>query len=172
MMTMGDEVRRSQGGNNNAYCQDNPLAWMDWSNVQRHKDVYRFFSRIIRYRSSRRELQRARFFTGAVNERGLPDVAWHGTVLNRPGWDDPNGRALAFTLGGVGEEADLHVMMNMHWEALEFEIPPAGGRRWFRFVDTALASPEDVAESGLETPVPGETHLVSGRSTVVLVSGK
>ena len=172
MINMGDEIRRTQYGNNNTYCQDNIIAWMDWRDQNQHVDIYRFFSRIISFRRRHPILQRARFFTGAVNDRGLKDVDWHGLSLYQPGWWDSNGRALAFTLGGFGDECDIHVMMNMYWEPLEFELPPLNGYRWFRFVDTALPSPQDIAETDFETTVQGSRYRVSDRSVVILVSSQ
>jgi len=105
-----------------------------------------------------------------VNERGLPDISWHGTKLNLPGWDDPNARVLAFTLGGQNGDPDLHVMMNMYWEPLAFELPSVPGRTWLKAVDTAQASPADIADPGAETAVAGATLIVEGRSVVVLVN--
>ena len=107
-----------------------------------------------------------------MNERGLKDVEWHGPVLYQPGWSDASGRALAFTLGGEGMECDLHVMMNMYWEPLEFEVPPVKGRGWFRFADTALPSPHDAAETDFETAISGSTYRLNDRSVVILVSNK
>jgi len=170
MITMGDEVRRTQGGNNNAYCQDNPTSWMNWRDVDLHSDMYRFFSRFIGFRRRHPALHRSRFFTGMLNERGMKDIEWHGPMLYKPGWNDPNGRALAFTLAGEKKEVDIHVMMNMYWEPLEFELPPVKGRRWFRFADTSLKSPLDVAESDFETEITGSTYRLNDRTVVILVS--
>ena len=72
-----------------------------------------------------------------MNDRGLADVTWHGTKLGSPGWSDPHARALALTLAGFNGDPDLHVMLNMHWESLDFEVPEVAGRRWFKAVDTA-----------------------------------
>jgi glycogen operon protein len=171
MISMGDEVRRTQQGNNNAYCQDNELSWLDWSHADTHDDVLRFFSRMIALRKSHPALHRAQFVTGQRNDRGVLDLTWHGCKLGRPGWDDPGGRALAFTLGSpVPEVGDLHVVLNMADEALEFELPVVEGRVWSRVVDTALASPDDIAEPGAEQRVDGAAYLATGRSVVVLVS--
>src|SRR5208337_2808604 len=98
-----------------------------------------------------------RFFDGRVNERGLPDVSWHGCRLLCPGWDDPNARALAFTLAGLGAEADIHVMLNMDSEGLDFEIPAVTGRRWYLAVDTARPSPQDIFDPGNERAVSGQS---------------
>jgi len=170
MFVMGDEVRRSQSGNNNAYCQDNPISWFDWSAVERHAGTLRFFSALIAFRRRHATIHRSRFFDGRTNERGMPDVQWHGTELGAPHWDDAGARVLAYTLAGFEDEADIHVMLNMYWEDVSMAIPPAPGRRWYRAIDTALASPDDIAAPGSEAPVEADRYRVVGRSVVVLVS--
>jgi isoamylase len=170
MFVAGDEIRRTQKGNNNAYCQDNEISWVDWSLVDKHGDMLRFWKRMIEFRKSHAALRGRNFFSGAVNARGLPDVAWHGCKLNLPGWSDPNARALGMTLGGVGDEPDIHVMLNMFWESLGFQIPVADGRRWFKVIDTAQPSPHDIVDPGDEVVVRGDVCPVQGRSVVVLVS--
>ena len=105
-----------------------------------------------------------------MNERGLPDVSWHGCQLLRPGWDDPNARALAFTLAGSGAEADIHVMLNMDREWLDFEIPIVKRRQWYLAVDTAQGAPCDIAEPGREKAILADHVHVQGRSVVVLLS--
>ncbi len=171
MFVAGDEVRRSQGGNNNAYCQDNPISWFEWSLVERESDVLRFFQRLIAFRKAHPTTHREAFFTGRVNERGLQDVTWHGCLLHRPGWFDPNSGVLAFTLAGFGKEADVHVMLNMEDQDLDFELPILPGWSWLRAIDTSLASPDDVTDPGNEVPIrTGPNYRVNRRSAVVLVS--
>jgi glycogen operon protein len=87
-----------------------------------------------------------------------------------PGWDDPNARALAFTLAGCGPEADINVMLNMDAQGLDFEVPAVEGRQWHMVVDTARPSPLDIAEPGQEKPIAGPRMHVEGRSVVVLLS--
>ena len=170
MMVMGDELRRTQGGNNNAWCQDNPTAWFDWHLVEENADLLRFWQEIIAFRRRHPAIHRSRFFTGAVNDRGLADVSWHGTELGEPNWGDPDARALGFTLGGFGDAPDIHVMVNMWWGALDMALPDVLGRCWHRVVDTARPSPEDIASPGTEPPVDGSRYSVAPRSTVVLIS--
>lgn len=170
MFVAGDEVRRTQRGNNNAYCQDNAVSWFDWTLGDTHRDVFRFFAQMIAFRKRHPLLHRNRFLTGELNPRGIPDITWHGCTLNRPGWDDPTARALACTLGGFEGDADLHVMLNMYWAPLDFEIPTVDGRRWCRAIDTVLPSPIDIAEPGQEVEVSGQTYTVQGQSVVVLIS--
>ncbi len=170
MFVAGDEIRRTQQGNNNAYCQDNPVSWFDWTLAQKNRDLLRFWKQMIAFRKRYATFRQDRFFSGAANARGVPDVTWHGTKLNQPGWDDPQARVLAFTLGGLNGDPDLHVMMNMYWDRLDFELPPQGGRPWFKAIDTFQPPPRDFAEPGSETAVAGVTCSVEGRSIVVLVN--
>ncbi len=170
MFVMGDEVRRTQGGNNNAWCQDNPIGWFDWSQTETESGMLRFWSELIAFRKSHPAVHRARFFSGAINERGMKDISWHGTKLNEPGWNDPHARALAWTVAGSLAHADIHVMVNMYWEPLTFEIPQINERAWYTAVDTALPSPQDINAPGNEVLVNSHHVEVSGRSIVVLIS--
>jgi glycogen operon protein len=114
-----------------------------------------------------------------VNERGLADISWHGCRTFAPGWDDPGSRVLAFTLGGFpikssvktsDADTDIHVMMNMDWADLDFDVPAVEGRRWYRVIDTGAASPADIFEPGTEPLFEGDTCRVANRSIVVLIS--
>ncbi len=168
MLLAGDEVRRTQQGNNNAYCQDSSLSWFDWTLGDRHADVLRFTRRMIAFRQGREGFTRRRFFTGERNARGLPDIAWHGSRLGAPGMDDPASGVLAFSMGEAQD--DLHVMLNMEADGLDFELPEVPGWAWYRVVDTALASPADIVEEGAEERITTPTYHVSGRSVVILRS--
>jgi isoamylase len=173
MIVAGDEVRRTQQGNNNAYCQDNEISWFDWALVEQNTDMLRFFKHMIAFRKCycHASLMRRSFFTGEVNERGLSDLSWHGSTLYQPGWDDPNARALAFTLGGAGSAEDIHVMMNMYWKDLDFDLPTVKGRKWFKAVDTNEVSPLDIVSPGQEIVVANDdSFTVKERSIVILVS--
>jgi glycogen operon protein len=161
MFLAGDEARRTQLGNNNAYCQDNEISWFDWSLVERHADLHRFWRLMIAFRKAHAAVRRGQFFTPE-------EVAWHGTKLNEPGWSDPEARALALTLQGSDGDADIHIMLNMYWDRLDFELPP--DRRWSKAVDTAAAPPHDIEEPGNEPPVAGSTYALEGRSVAVLIS--
>jgi glycogen operon protein len=172
MLVAGDEVRRTQNGNNNAYCQDNETSWFDWTLVERNHDLFRFWKRMIEFRKRHPALRRGQFFTGTMNERGLMDIAWHGTKLNSPGWLDPGGRALAVTLAGFKGDGDLHIMLNMYWESLDFELPSIQRRIWLKAVDTAQPPPFDIADFGAELPVAGNLYQVNWRSVVVLVNAQ
>jgi isoamylase len=171
MLLAGDEIRRTQGGNNNAYNQDNATSWIDWTKGQSQKDMLRYFQRVIAFRKAHPALSRPHFYTGEINERGITDITWHGTRLNSPGFDDPDSRALACTIAGFHQRPDLHVMMNMFWKPLTFEVPAAYHGTWKRVIDTFAASPDDIAEVGQEPRFMSSSCTVEGRSIVVLVSG-
>jgi isoamylase len=179
MFVAGDEIRRTQRGNNNAYCQDNEISWFDWKLAEKNPEMFRFFKQMIAFRRNHPILHRNNFFTGQINQRGLPDIGWHGCRLNSPGWYDPSSRVLAFTLGGFTDEdrsddVDIHVMLNMEWEDLDFDVPPLADRKWYRVLDTAESSPHDIAENlaepGEETMVSGNVCHVKNRSVVILIS--
>lgn len=170
MFVAGDEVGRTERGNNNPYCQDNDISWFDWTLVEKNHDLYRFWKRMIEFRKRHPALRLGQFFTGAVNERGLKDVSWHGTKLNSPGWYDPNGRTLGVTLAGFDGDADIHIMLNMHWQSLDFELPKVPDRIWLRTVDTSQAPPLDITDFGGELPIVADTYAVQARSVVVLVN--
>jgi len=170
MFVAGDESRNTQYGNNNAYCQDNEVGWFDWSKPKKHADLRRFWKRIIAFRKRHPALRKNSFFTGEVNQRGLKDVSWHGTILNSPGWGDGEARALGFTLAGFGDASDIHVMMNMYWEPLDMAVPIIPGRQWTRALDTSLPSPSDIADPGTEMACSSPSYRVNGRSIVVLVN--
>jgi glycogen operon protein len=167
MLLAGDEARRTQRGNNNAYNQDNDTSWFDWTLTSTNQDLLRFVQRLIAFRKAHPALSRPYFYRGEQNARGLRDIAWHGTVLDAPGFEDPEGRALAFTVAGFDDSADLHVMVNMYWEPLTFEIPLVPGRQWRQVIDTSAPSPLDIVD--LDTAAfAGNTCRVEARTIVVL----
>lgn len=170
MILGGDEFRRTQKGNNNAYCQDSDISWYDWNLLEKNLDIFRFYKQMVAFRKRHHILQRRNFFSSGVNKRGLPDISWHGCVLNEPGWNDPGCRVLAYTMGGSDDDEDLHVILNMDDQVLDFELPVVKGRSWYKSVDTALDSPCDITEGGKEKIYKGSNIRVEGRSAVILVS--
>ncbi|MFN2203356.1 MAG: glycogen debranching protein GlgX [Caldilineaceae bacterium] len=169
MLLMGDEVRSTQNGNNNAYCQDSELTWFDWSLVEKHHDIHRFVKRLIRLR------QRLDVF---VADHGLSltellaraSIQWHGVKLRQPDWSDDS-HTLSFTVRGW--RFSFQVIVNAYWEPLEFEIPQLRTRRngrWRRIVDTYLESPDDFSEMATAPIVQTDTYLVQPRTIVILAS--
>ena len=171
MVLMGDEVRRSQRGNNNAYCQDNETSWFDWTLLAKHADVHRFVTLLNARRVLRDpEPERRRV---SLNQllRGV-NLAWHGVKLNQPDRSESS-HSIAFTVEIREEKLLSHVILNAYWEPLDFELPRlhrAGENLWRRWIDTALDSPHDILEWETAESVPGYTYRAESRSVVMLIS--
>ena len=170
MLLAGDEVLRSQSGNNNVYCQDNELSWFDWRLLERHRDMLRYARELIALRRGHPCLTINRFFDGApVPGRGLPDVAWHGVRLEEPPWRGGPDRVLSFTLAGLSqEEEDLHVILNMSDQGLDVSLPSIPGRRWHVALDTSRPPPDDILERHRQAPHGLAAFRAGPRSVVVL----
>jgi glycogen operon protein len=172
MLLMGDEVRRTQLGNNNAYCQDNETSWFDWTLLTKHADILRFVTllnarRVLR--DPKPERQRV-----SLNQllRGV-NLVWHGIKLNQPDWGE-NSHSIAFTVEIREERLLFHVIFNAYWQPLDFELPQVDSPRenqWRRWIDTGLDSPHDIVEWETTEPVPGYVYGAAARSVVVLFTG-
>ncbi len=159
MFCAGDEFLNTQHGNNNPYNQDNETTWLDWDLLSRNRDMFRFFRGMVAFRKSRRTLGRSRFWR--------KDVRWYG-AQGEPDLSHES-RSLAWRLSGAQfDEGDLYVMINAHEQALDFHIQEGDPRDWLRIVDTALPSPQDIAEPRHERPLNSLDYKVGGRSVVVL----
>ncbi len=167
MILMGDEVRRTQAGNNNAYCQDNPLGWFDWTLVERHSGLLRFV-RLLLARRTRRSTKAEEQRLDLSGLLASHDLAWHGVRLGQPDWS-PASHSLALSTNAIHGGRRFHLMFNAWRDDLAFELPPvpAGWRRW---IDTARASPEDITPFDEAPVLAGPTCQVVGRSIVVLTS--
>jgi isoamylase len=169
MVLMGDEVRRTQGGNNNAYCQNTEISWFDWNLVEQNAEIHRFVKAMIAVRMNR--ALPVEGLDRTLNEvlRGQA-VQWHGVKLDAPDWGDQS-HSLAVTVPLLGYPLLLHLMINAYWESLEFEIPPlAEQERWRRCIDTYRAPPDDICSWPEAQSVPGPAYLVQPRSVVILLA--
>lgn len=172
MLLAGDEVLRTQGGNNNGWCQDNGVSWFDWRLLETNREMLRYTRKLIALRRRHPNLTVNRYFTDApVPGRGIPGVAWHGLRLYEPLWHDNQARLLAYTLAGLSaEEEDLHVILNMSEQALDMPLPPIPGRRWHIALDTAQIPPLDIVARSRQVPLVAAQYRVDARSVVVLES--
>jgi glycogen operon protein len=167
MILMGDECRRTQRGNNNAYCHDNETSWLDWTLLQTHADVHRFVSLLAarrQLREEQNELERISLTT--LLERATK--AWHGVRLYQPDWGDSSH---CVALGGElpREQFSFHLILNAYWEPLEFELPSlARGRAWRRWIDTGLESPDDIVPWKDAPRISGAAYRAAPRSVVML----
>ncbi|OYV19579.1 MAG: glycogen operon protein GlgX, partial [Methylococcaceae bacterium NSM2-1] len=169
MLLAGDEILHTQHGNNNCYCQDNELSWIDWNMTKQNADMLRFVTHMIALRKRHPSLMRKRFLTGKVIEgKNMPDVSWHGTELNKPLWHDPEARILVFTLAGIGDnEADLHIAMNMSDEIATVELPVIDGKQWCMALDTSLQSPQDIIPPQDQKPFGVNFYSLNPKTVVV-----
>jgi glycogen operon protein len=170
MILMGDEVRRTQGGNNNHYCHDDESAWFDWTLLDRHADVHRFVS-LLNERRLLRDLSRESQRLTLTQLISQTRKEWHGVRLNQPDWSRQS-HTIAFCAVLPRDHLAVHCILNAYWEALDFELPTdVGTGPWRRWIDTALASPDDIS-SWQEAPAAnGLTYQAAPRSVVVLVTG-
>jgi isoamylase len=177
MILGGDEFLRSQGGNNNAYCQDNGISWFDWRGVESNADILEFFRKAVALTKHCTILQRRKFFVGRdLDADNVPDIVWYGRDLRSPEWNDPELRTLCYQLDGGEEPSDLgdyHLFMilNADYRLQPIQLPPLpAGKQWSRIIDTSLPPGEDFCQSGAEVPLsPADAYLANPRSTVVLI---
>jgi glycogen operon protein len=171
MLLMGDEIRRTQRGNNNAYCQDNELSWFNWDHLEKEEEFFRFTRELIGLNLSSRFMQELRFWS-CFNDEKNTIITWHGTRLGQPDWAD-HSHSLAFHLQKPGYGLQLFAIINAYWEPLTFELPQLSEkmyRNWFRLLDTALPSPEDVVEPAKAPPIDGFSYQAESRSVVLALA--
>jgi isoamylase len=169
MLAMGDEVGRSQQGNNNAYCQDNPISWFDWTLVERQSDLLRFTRELIAYRQ-RRDVVVDQLPLSLAELLRRCALEWHGVEPHKPDWG-PDSHSLAFTHTSTEHRFQMHVMVNAWWQPLRFVLPPTGlaDGCWHRWIDTAQPSPDDIVAWGEAPLLPDHAYQVQARSVVVLL---
>ena len=173
MFLMGDELRRTQSGNNNAYGQDNQVSWLDWKLLAKHSDVHRFVSSLINAR-----LQK----DISVEDPGVTlnellrqsRVQWHGVKLNQPDWSKES-HSIAMTAWSLRGRFAIHVIANAYCQDLKFELPylsDVSFNGWRRWIDTSLTSPDDISSLIGAPPVTASSYTATSRSVVVLAAGK
>ena len=171
MLLMGDEMRGTQGGNNNAYCQDNEISWFNWNLSGKHADIYRFVKHLIRARF-RRDITAED--TGLTLNQLLQQarIQWHGVELNEPDWSDES-RSIALTAWSLRGRFVIHLMINTFWEPLAFQIPAVPeqfGNTWYRWIDTYLESPHDICTLNKAPSITDSRYLVQPRSIVSVIA--
>jgi len=169
MFVMGDEVRRTQNGNNNAYCHDNEANWFDWSLLRKHTDIYRFVKLLTARRllrdtgPERKRMSLTQLIGGAIKH-------WHGVRLHQPDWSGQS-HSIALSVELRGEGLLVYFAFNAYWESLSFELPQVeAGKSWRRWIDTSLESPQDILPWQEAPPVYDRVYQVGPRSVVVLWS--
>jgi glycogen operon protein len=166
---MGDEVRRTQKGNNNAYCHDSELTWFDWSLTEKNKDLFRFVKMLTKFRLQR-DAAKDEFGMSLKKllDQGL--ISWHGVKLNEPDWS-LHSHSIAITIKSLSGKIAMHYMMNAYNKPLLFELPSPNGQkemRWRRWIDTFLPSPDDINDWKNAPQIADSTYLVSEHSMAIL----
>ncbi len=167
MLLAGDEMGRSQQGNNNVWCQDNALGWIDWGDLESNPELFTFFRHLIAFRRHH-ALLRPRHFEG--EESGERCLSWHGFKLRQPDWSEQS-QSLAMYLQGAPDEAEIYLIVHAATEPADFALPVSGkDSSWRRFVDTSLQAGEPSCPPGKEAAIENQKrYRVAGRSVVVLV---
>ena len=170
MILAGDEIGRTQQGNNNAYCQDNEISWVDWRMAESNAGLLRFFQLMIAFRRRCSLLRRSEF---QLHGEGGFHITWHGVKRVKPDWSNDS-RTIALQLTQLHDDEsrdDLHFIANAYSGDLEFELPQIGEREWFRLADTAQSSPLDAADDGQEFPLLSQdSYLVKAHSVAMFVA--
>ncbi|MFN9437979.1 MAG: glycogen debranching enzyme, partial [Planctomycetota bacterium] len=167
MISMGDEVRRSQRGNNNAYCQDNEISWFDWTDLVRHKEIFRF-ARLLCHQRATRDAEYEQNRIGLTDMLRRATKAWHGTQANHPDWSD-NSYAIAFSGEFKQQDLLIYFALNAYWEPQKFQLPESR-TPWRRWIDTGLKSPEDIVPWNDAPAIQDGHYQVMDRSVVWLYS--
>ena len=168
MILMGDEMRRTQHGNNNGYCLDDESSWLDWSLLRKHADVHRFVTLLAEQRLLR-DMEHERQRVSLSHLLAQATKEWHGVKLHQPDWSRQS-HTLAFSVRLRRQQLAVHVILNAYWESLTFELPRVDGEPWRRWIDTALDSPSDIVTWQTAEPLAGTEYRVEARSAVVLVA--
>jgi isoamylase len=179
MLFMGDEVGGTRLGNNNAYCHDTELNWLDWTLWESNADLFRFFKNCIAFRKAHPVLRSSTHFRNEDHVgSGYADITWHGVHAWNADWSDSN-RTFAFMLcgkharGGTAVDDYIYVGMNMHWECRVFDLPALpGSLQWHVFANTSKPPPEDIREPGKESLLSDQRHFLMGARSVAILVGK
>ena len=181
MMLAGDEIGKTQKGNNNAYCQDNELSWINWHDKEKNRDIYDFFKKMIAFRKAHPIMRRDTHFDHEAYIDfgcGYSEISWHGLKVNQPDWSY-HSRTLAMLLcdkqggnGGVKKDY-IYIAMNMHWVQHKFELPRLSeGREWYLFANTNLLPPNDISEVGKEKKLRAQKAILIAPRTIVILIGR
>ncbi len=183
MLLMGDEICRTQQGNNNAYCQDNEISWMNWDGLEANAGHFRFTQMLVRLTRSWKGLRQERFMLHTNPTPGVPSpgthtsngtkiqtrLSWHGIKALEPDWNDYS-HSLAFMLENQAHHEYIYVILNSYWDGLSFELPKLPiGLQWHRVADTSLPSPEDIVDPNQAKPVENPFYRLTGRASAILI---
>lgn len=169
MLLMGDEVRRTQNGNNNAYCHDNELTWFNWDLLKSNENNLRFTKMLIEFSQSHEIFKQRRQLSRVPGSKD-PHIIWHGVELGHPDWGDDS-HSVGFTLVEPLHGEIMHVMLNMYWKPLSFALPSLSSeQKWHRIIDTSLSGNNDIVRKKDSVPMPNRRYTVHPRACALLMA--
>ncbi|MFW5972136.1 MAG: glycogen debranching protein GlgX [Bacillota bacterium] len=174
MLLAGDEFANTQFGNNNAYCQDNEISWLNWDLLKENQDLFNYFKRLISFRKDHPVL-RAKTFDSAYNETDYPEISFHG--VNAWELDFTNSLTLAVMFAAPAQKYEMdkdefiYAAFNMHWERHNFQLPQLpSGHNWHVVVNSDMSAPEDIWQEGEEQLLDNQTEInLAARSSIILI---
>ncbi|MBN2532297.1 MAG: glycogen debranching protein GlgX [Spirochaetales bacterium] len=178
MVLGGDEIRRTQQGNNNPYCQDNEINWFNWERYHQHHDIFDFFKKAIEFRKRYSILYKKKFYQGIDEDKdSVPDILWFDQHLKTPGWNDPDQKFLCYQIDGSEVPSDLgdyHLffILNGGTSATDVDIPAYKGKRWYRVVDTSFDYGDDFLDPGKEKLLENQQLYHSKANSIAVLFGK
>ena len=170
MLLAGDEMRRTQRGNNNAYCQDNDISWINWDLEQKNSGLVRFTKTLMSLRKNHKVFRGKEFSKGSYNQNCVPETTWYDSSAKNPTWDK-TGRFLAFKLNGMDYDNDFYIASNMDLYDLTITLPAlTSGKKWYRVADTSFNTPEDILENEKEELLAEQRRyvLIAGSSIILM----
>ena len=170
MLLGGDEMRRTQGGNNNAYCQDNEISWFNWNLEQKNNNLVRFTSELISLRKNHSIFRSQEFSNGKNSKDSVPETFWYDANAKNPNWEK-SGRFLAFKINGQDYDNDFYIASNMDKYDLTITLPAlTGDKKWYRIADTSFNAPEDILEKDKEELLAEQRRyvLIAGSSIILM----
>ena len=166
MLLAGDEMRRTQNGNNNAYCQDSPLGWIDWSFAEKNSGLVRFTSKLIELRKKYEVFRRKQFFDSSV-----PEIVWYDSTGKMPDWSK-TGRFLAFKMTDKSGK-EFYIASNMDIFDLTITLPaPSGKKQWYFMADTSFPSPDDFVPENQQEKLQNQRRYVLLTNSMVVLEAR
>ncbi|MGM0414693.1 MAG: glycogen debranching protein GlgX [Bacillota bacterium] len=174
MILSGDEFANTQFGNNNAYCHDNEISWLNWDRLGENKDIFNYLQRLIDFRKDHPVL-RAKYFSDSKNETGYPELSFHGVDPWEINFDSSLTLAAMFAAPKEKYQLDkdefIYLALNMHWESHQYQLPELPEEfSWKVVANSSVAAPEDFWPEGEEKLIEDQSSIILGpRSSMILI---
>jgi glycogen operon protein len=170
MILAGDEMGRTQHGNNNTYCQDNETGWINWTKLEENQNLFRFVKLLIAFRKSQPNLRRKTFFDDHAESK--KEIQWHGRILNKPDWSDSSHHLAFHLIANQNNPHDIYIISNAGSRKMKFQLPGLFQyRKWYQKCDTSKSFPDDIYINGDEKLLDDQIfYFAEAHSTIILIS--